>query len=329
MLLVLSGGAATYSSFDMLLLPGADGRIYRHDPVNNVALGSYAAGVDNLIAVDSNGRSFSGSSGSTSFVASDYSTGEVLGGMTASLLRSTEISGSAMFGNSLSAIRRYDLNNGGQTNASTLSSAANWHTISSHGIVLQIIGIHATTGNIALQTALQSDTTPGAFFTTVTSLLAGSTLGKSAVAFNAISGTQQVGFTYLDPTGTLIFGRYSLNSSGAFASTSLSATALTGFTTAGFMPATVRSHSGWFIVGQDGANASLMRIQQFALIGNNAVRLQNYTITAPGGGFGTHTSGVYQPSNVVAPEPGSLAVLGLGASALFKRKLRRCRESAS
>lgn len=321
--IALLTAACAQSSFDMLLLPGADGRIYRHDPVNNVALGSYSAGVDNLVAHDSNGRSYAGSSGLTTFVTNDFNTGEVVGGMTISSFRSCEVSGSSLFGHSLSTVRKVDVNTGTVVAANALSSAATWHSLSTFGSVVQLLGIHATTGNLALQTATQADATPGAFFTTTIGVLTGSSLGKAAVAVGGTTGSTQLAFTFQDSGAVLLLGRFSLNSAGAFANTNISTTALLGFNSANFLPATLRSHSGWIVVGQDSTNSTLMRIQQFALAGNNPVRISNYTITAPGGGFGTHPSGVYQPSNVVAPEPGTMVALGLGGAALVKRRKRR------
>lgn len=318
---VLGTASTSWASFDMLLLPGADGRLYRHDPANNVTLGSFAAGVDNLVVHDTAGNCYAGSSGSQSLRKASYSTGESGGSMSLSTTaRSMNVEGNFLFYNSLTTARRHSLATGSSAGVVSLGSGVNWYSSATYGDSMQIIGVDTSTFTLSFQTMNLTDLSVSAVQSTATPAIVGTTVGKAAVAHNPFLGNNSLMFTYTVPaSGNIFLARMALNHDGTFISTTISGSTLSGFSNASFMPAVVEGHNGWYVIGQDATNGALMRINQYEAT-SGAQLLQSYTITAPGGGFGIHPNGVYQPTNIVAPEPASMIALVSGVTGLIARR---------
>jgi hypothetical protein len=76
---------------------------------------------------------------------------------------------------------------------------------------------------------------------------------------------------------------------------------------------TAASHNGYYKIGQDLYDPSLIRITERDLLGYT---MNTVTLSGVNGG-------VRNVATVLAPEPGSMAILGLGLAALLKRRKQK------
>lgn len=316
----LVGGCALASaSYDLMLLPGTDGRIYRHDPVNNVTLGSYYGDSTRYtVAADTNGLSYlTAESGSGCFVHS-YSTGESRGMMSTNTnTRALELIGGALFTVSTTHIRKYDITTGAFLSLSSLATGVDWLSGCSFGTTVHAIGMNTTTKALCVQSLDITTGTLGTLLTTTT-IATGTQIGKAAAAQNTFTSAQQMVFSYLS-AGTVSYGRMSLTATGQLSSSTVTTSPLAGYVTTNVMPAAVTAHGGWFFYGQDATTSTLSRIRRFNLF-NQSLAGEEYTINTPGGTFAPRPNNTFQIANIVAPEPSSLLALGLGGLVMRRRR---------
>ena len=321
----LGAAASVLASFDLMLLPGSDGRIYRYDPVNRIQLGSFSSSLStSYIAADNSGTAFSGSSGGSQFRSYNYSNGELNGfisGVTG--VRSLNLLGGFLYLQTSTQVRKYNATTGAFVGTVALNANSTWKTAALSSGYLIAVGTDAsnviTMQSINLSTfALSSNVTTSVTTTATTDL------GKAAVAINGISGSQRLAFSYLSG-GLPSFAQISLGSTGDLVTSSMNTFSISGagqFNATSVMPAAVAGHSGLFIVGADFSSpTTTMRIDQYdmatGLLFNNST-----TITAPGGTFGA-SGGFWHPANVVAPEPSTMLMSGVGGLAFLLRRRKR------
>lgn len=323
----VGGTALSMASFDLMLLPGNDGRIYRYDPVNRLNLGSYLSTSYNMmIAADTDGVSYSGSSGTSSVLAHRYSTGENLGQFSVGSVQRAMLlrSGSLYSLNSTGQVRRYSTANGSLLDTVTLPANIVWRTMAR--IQGNLIAVGTNTSNqLSFQNISTADLSLGILLTSTITSTASSALGKADVATNALNGFSTLAFTYLN-AGGLYCSQFLLNPSGYMTSTTSSTIAIGGsggFNDASDLPAVVAGHSGLYIYGQDATTpTTVARLSRLDFIGSFLNTTNTTTFTAPGGSWDVNNPG-WHPANIVAPEPGSLMACGAGLLALLRRRKPR------
>ena len=310
------------ASFELMLLPGADGRNYRYDPVNNISLGSYRTGVTAItnIAASTAGLAYGSSSSGSAYFVHEYSTGnalQLLSGPNQPL--STDISGNTLYAlTGFGTLQRYDLTTGGTITTTSLGSGVTWRTGTVFGGRYYAAGVNGT-GNIVLQNI---NLTTNAVSTVITTTLpaAGLTrLGKMAAFRNTSYASGEGMFVYQTSGGGFNTLRFDINTDGSFGTGTITET-LTNFGTANFIPATMASHDGFKVVGQDSAVLTNYRINHYSFT-TGILTPQTDTFAATGG---TRTGyALFQPALIVAPEPGTMIALGLGLAGIMRRRTRK------
>jgi hypothetical protein len=101
-----------------------------------------------------------------------------------------------------------------------------------------------------------------------------------------------------------------VSSSGQFSGFGSFAVGETGHSS---IDTTAASHNGYYQIGRDSSNPSLIRITEKDVAGYT---MNTVTLSGVNGG-------VRNVATVLAPEPGSMAVLGLGLAALLKRRKQK------
>lgn len=321
----LGAAAAVLASFDLMLLPGSDGRIYRYDPINRIQLGYYnSSGQNSFNAADSSGTAFAGISSGSQIRSYNYSNGELSGAISAVTgMRSINLSGGFLYLQTSSGVRKYNATTGALAGNITLNANSTWKTAALSNGYLIAVGTDASNA-ITMQSINLNTFAISSSVTTTVTATAATDLGKAAVAINGITGSQRLAFSFMTG-GTPSFGQMALGSNGDLLSSTLSSFSLSGvggFSAASIMPAAVSGHSGLFVVGSDFSSpTTTMRIDQYdmatALLYSNSA-----TLTAPGGTF-LSVGGLWHPANVVAPEPSTMLISGVGGLALLLRRRKR------
>lgn len=327
----LGVAASVFASFDLMLIPGSDGRVYRYDPVNRIQLGSFtSSSQNNYVAADNSGTAMVGFISGSAFRSYNYSNGELNGLISAvSTARSVNLLNGFMYVQTSTQVRKYNAVTGALAGTQTLNATSTWRTAAlSNGY---LIAVGTDTANvISMQSINLSTFTLSNSVTTTATTTASTDLGKAAVAINAITGAMRLGFSYIS-SGVPLFAQMSLGANGDLNTSSYTNFSLNGaggFNASSVMPAAVAGHSGLFIVGADFTSpTNTMRIDHWDM-GSNLIFNNSSTITAPGGTFGA-PGGSWHPANVVAPEPGAWLGIGLGMTGLGLCRGRRRRRSSS
>ncbi len=316
----LAAGAA-WGSFDLMLLPGADARTYRYDPINNVMLGSFAnLGNANLIAADTRGLSYASASNSSAIQVQHYSTGLQAGLMTGNTARAIELAGDKIYQlSTFGSMRRMDLSGANGANF-TINTASTWSSLSIFGSTLIALGHNTTSNQLTMQTMDLATLSLGSYITYSVTIQSGTTLGKAAAARNELADSQMMAFTYVSSSGALSVGRVNLNLAGQVNPINMTTTTLSGFSIAESMPSFVAAHNGFWLYGQDSVTATNANVRRFDISTNGLFSGISTTFAAPGGSFNPNT--YMHPANIVAPEPAAFLPLGLGVL-LMRRRRRR------
>ena len=319
---VLSGIAlacalGAHASFDLMLLPGNDDRIYRYDPVNRLMLGSYATSGTGKIAASIAGRSYT-TGGSSNLQMHNYSTGNHAGYLSsATSNRGVELCGDSVYVLSLSQLRKTVT----ATNSSTVISLGTlivWHTLASFGSTIVAIGTN-TANQISFQNIDLTTFTAGSVITTSNTATVGSSLGKAAAVANPFTGTPTLIFSFVNGA-SVNFARVSLSTTGVVSAASALTGALNNFSATNFMPGFSAGHAGGFwAYGQDSITATNGRVTRYDMTTSSLVQGETNTFASPGG---VYTTGIFHAANVVAPEPGVFLGLGLGVVGLLRRRKR-------
>lgn len=308
--------AAGHASFDLFIAPDASGSSYvRYDPINRIALGSMTVlGANGVSAVANNPVGLY--TYTAGIVAMHNSTGERLGYPlygNASMTYSRD-------GSTIAAM------NSSFLSLCTLNSSylplytATWAIPSgftARGVIPYLNSRWMVWGTNAsgLMAYLVSDA--GTTVVTSATLVAAANmsyngLGQGTAVFygNNVYAT----IPYRDSTNVHRLLNLGLSLSGI---TSIGTQPLSGFSTASTSTSlsAVAGHVGMFVVGADQTSPTLARIQEFDASPAFALT-QNYTTSA----FSPPTNGSWRMSNVIAPEPGTWAALGLGLMGLRRRR---------
>lgn len=314
--------ATSHASFEMMLLPGADGRIYRYDPVNNVNLGSYrgAAGVT-MVAANLGGKAYGTHYTNAIAYGHEYSTGIAIGSASTGIFNSTasELVGDTLFVMGTGEVRKFNTLTGAQVAAVSLASGVSFRTMTRYANRLIFMGLNGS-NQLTYQTMDMDAMVGSATVTSTATVLAGSTIGKATALRNSTSNTTLALFTYQESATVMRMGRFSLNLDGTIVSGATSAQAINSFSGTNLMPALMAGHNTVYIYGQDATVATDARLTSYDLHISLTPSL-NSTFAA-GGGFRSGLHG-YQGAILVAPEPGTMIGLGLGLAAILKRRRSR------
>ncbi len=307
-LVCVSGGAN--ASFDLMLLPDTTtGGIVRYDPVNRVRLGTFAQ------SVESGWHSVNLSSTSSQVYLTgshtsqyNYSTGLPVNSTTFPAgITSSNIGGTAFTESFGATAYRYNSSMGSTGNFG-VNVITQLSSVPMGNNRVGILGLNAV-GDLVIDVHNITNST------FVTSLIrsAASYNADSASALTVISDNGDGASLFLTfrSAGVHILSQLTVNLSTSLTSNLNYFSNISGFAV-GAKQCIVRSHDGVYIVGRDATTPTLTRI---TAVNNARFITSNYT-----------TSDVSVPTsrwvgaNVVAPEPGSMAVLGLGLLGLVKRR---------
>jgi hypothetical protein len=312
---------AARASFEMMLLPGADDRIYRYDPVNNISLGSYrTSGATTMVSADLGGRSVSVRTGGSAFFKHFYSTGILensISGTTGSL--AIELVGNNLFVCTASSILKYNITTGALIGNQSAGTGITYKTMTFFNGKLCVFGVNSL--NQTVSRIVDATTMSGTVVSTIGGIAtAGSGFGKAAALFNSGSGAGSAAFTYIDSTAGLSYVRVPMASDATLTNTSASFTSTTTYSTTRIMPGFMAGHNSFYLYGQDATVATNARLTTYDFHTGFIIG-PSITFVA-GGGFGSSVT-PYQGAILVAPEPGTMIGLGLGLAAILNRRRSR------
>jgi hypothetical protein len=317
---LLATSAFACASFDLMLIPGVDGRTYRYDPANNVQLGSYTSWntASRLITTEAGGFAYT-STGGTAVQAQNFSNGQFMwSALNASPVVAMELADTRLF--TLLSGGSFQISNkitGAAISSNTLVSGNTWRSMSKFGKYVSFIGTSNSTNAVVYQQFNTETGVLGSIVTTSIVTISGARIGKAAGFRNSLFSTGLTSFSYVDSGGNLQLGSLISDANGLHLGTT-SVISLSNFASTGLMPALVAGHSGFFAFGQDSTTATLARVRQYTLF-SSPLAVGDNTFTAPGSAFSASTN-PYQVGNVVAPEPGSLIALSLGICAVLRKR---------
>lgn len=312
---------AAHASFELMLLPGADGRIHRYDPVNNINLGSYRTfSTTTMVTADLNGTSYSSTNGNTQFYAHNYSTGLASGSVTGatSNIASLVVNGS-LYVMTTSGVSKYNTITGSFQGQVLAGGTTTFRAMTSYGNRMIVLGYNST-GAITSQTFDMTTLVSSVVNTYGTTATIGSNMGRAASIRNEILNTSLVGFTYITNSGSLAFARIPVNSDGTITNLTLTQSFPTQIITGNLLPSVLAGHNSVYLYGQDSTTATDARLIQYEM-GTGLTQNTSTAFTAPGlFRTGSHN---FQAAILVAPEPGTMIGLGLGLAAILKRRRSR------
>lgn len=305
------------ASFELMLVQSALAdpgttlrRVHRVDPVSGVNLGSFVIGPESqglaasisrgeLYTIDVNGnlRVFDYSTGlrkRQAFIGTTQITDFIIGPGGDSLL----------IANGTGSIYRYDLNSTNFVLPAAVTSSGLISRLAYNATHNWIYGLNtplgrvegfSPSGNSWINTQSEGYA-PGL----------GGTFGQMTYrsASYASFGTLTLG------TNTLMNFQFVNDITGEFSGFGSQAVGETGHSS---IDTTAASHNGYYQIGQDLFDSSLIRITERDLLGYT---MNTVTLSGVNGG-------VRNVATVLAPEPGSMAILGLGLAALLKRRKQK------
>ncbi len=326
--MVVFGGAMAsnaLASFDLMMMPGADGRVYRYDPVNNIQLGSFSTGLSNrYLTNDNSGNLYVGTSGSANTRVYTWGNGEITGGyLTTSQRVATNFYNGHLYVQTTNSLRRYDPVSGALLSTINLPTGVTWQTSAMGRGYLHVVGVN-TSNLLSVVSVNLANMTVGTVATSSATVNSGAVLGKAAVAYNDGGEVARLGFA-ADLFGGMFFYNALLDyasgqhTGGAFSSSFIGGAG--GFDNGAIVPTTMSGHTGFWLYGADDTNpTTTARVMKFDLV-SFALQSSNVSFAAPGGGFAM-SGNDWHSTNVVAPEPGTFLALGAGALALLRRRKR-------
>lgn len=313
-LLALAGSPAI-ASYELLLIPETTtGRVHRIDPVTGANFGSFG-GTDlapvQVAASRSQGTAWVNGSFLGSF---DYSTGARVG-VTGSVSAATLFHDPAqnhLYTLAFGTLTRRTTDGAVLTSFTATISGSPYAWSASLLPGNRAIVFGSTNGNIAARTFSLSDgatisTSQGSLAVTQATLNVG-----QSFAINRGANTY-VFYTVRDADGLWRLGRTTVNVNGAIQLHTSSA--LSGFAVGTYGLGLAPSHNGFYIVGPDVIAGT--RVREFLVTDQgSSLALNSYQLS----GITYAANSYVNVATVLAPEPASLAALGLGALTLLRRR---------
>jgi hypothetical protein len=306
--LALAGSAS--ASFDMLLVPqsGTD-LVRRHDPISNLALGSFGAPNGTNLTLDQpNNRVFVNDSAAGFIKAYNYNTGANLGSF-----QSNELvedlsyhapSNSMFFVTDGGEARRLSLTTGLITDVVTSLPFFFRNVVVRDNIA--VFSGHNASNKLSFYAT--NATNLGALHTVVTTTNVDPTRFGKGIMLPFNDGYL---LNYVATTSGQTFIRQTYVDTGA--ASGVSSFFLSGFASGLVMPSLTYAHNnGYFVVGQDSLSATSLRMEGYSFQGALVHRR-----ISTGFNFSATSFGVV---NVVAPEPASWLAMGLGLMVLVRRR---------
>lgn len=294
------------ASFDLLLLPGADSKIYRYDPVNNVSLGSFGSGAfPGSTTLDPHTGELVVFRGDAT-QSYDYSTG--------ALKRVTTGGGGVTWAGYNQALDRIDVLVGG-TYLDVITPPFTYQFGPPLGGGLGVknyirygsgvaIGMRITGGDLQMQkwsggTADAGSNTYGfGGLTAVSNLIsfAGTTVFVATVAGSS----------------TLYFVNEPLDEADPI-NASLTGISITAGYDASMPYYLLPNHTGLYFAGRDSSTGD-WRVSNLNYVGGIATYYNSSSVVVP------VTYAAAMPSVVLAPEPATMITLGLGLVGILRRR---------
>lgn len=316
--LLLAFAVTGQASYDLMLIPDADGSIQRFDPISGASLGSFARG-SSATAVD-----YSPTSGNAYVMADpgrmytyNYSTGirtyaiNTLANMDILATDSSSTYGWT-YSPSQNYLTRYNLT-GGRVDATLPTGVASISRLLRTSTSRMLaIGNNAAGDMVGFTFNPTSNTISSEIVTslvTASGLLAGQTIGQP-VRYGADNYT----FMYRINTGELRRMNFLINGSGVLTTAVANLVSGTINPAANVNPNLVAAHDGYYALFPTAANSTLLTVAEF----DSTTRLMSQTDTAI-----KIRSGSWSAAIVLAPEPAPLALMVGGVFAILGYRRRR------
>lgn len=315
---LVCAGVYGQASYDLMLIPDADGSVQRFDPISGASLGSFARG-SAATAVD-----YSPTSGNAYIMADpgriytyNYSTGIRTFAMGSSTNMEILVSDSTStygwtYSTGQNYLTRYNLT-GGRVDA-TLPAG-----VTSVSRLLRT----STSRMLAIGSNAAGDLVGFTFVPTSNSI--SSETVTTLVASSALLAGQQIGqpARYTGDNYTLLFRNNTnelrrlnvlINGSGVLYNALSNLVSSSIVAPSGINPNLVPAHDGYYALYPSAADPSLLSIAEF----DGTTRLMNIMDTSI-----KVRTGSWSAAIVLAPEPASVAAVSLGLALLFKRRNRQ------
>lgn len=301
--------STSFASFDLMLLPSTDGKIYRFDPVNKVHLGSFGSGSQiNATAINPTNGQLVAIRDGIATIGYNPHTGETLWGANGG--------GTANWMGYNSANNRFDILVGSRFLDQIASNTYGYGPPISTTGTLQNYLRYDNGAGLAIGMEYISGTMTYRRWTNGSTPQDQNTVSMASVTM--VSNLVEYGSTtqvVLGSGSTFSFMNVN-NPTTAFANvsaTNMLGGGLTGFDAAGRVYL-VKSHTGFYALGKDSASTNWKMFDLLSLGGGNWYNAGGYITNV------AYTGAL--PSIILAPEPGTMAAVGLGLAAILKRRKR-------
>lgn len=297
---------AAHASFDLMLLPDTNGGVTRYDPVNRVRLGNFASGNPtawhSVNLTNTSGEVYLTGNANYRF---DYGTGTMIGSSAFPVgITTSNLDGSRFVETFSTTFYTYNSSMGainsfapvGPTMLSGLSLATD-------RLAMMVIDAGS---NVIVR--VRNDATTALVSTTLASTaIINNASAMTLMSTNSNFSTIRYGFFN---GGNLTVQLLTVNLNTLSTSVTSSQT-LTGYASTATV-SIMRAHDGYWVVGRDSTTPSLTRITGISGVGTVYTSYTTSDVSVP--------TSRWVGANVVAPEPGTMAALGIGVAALLRRR---------
>jgi hypothetical protein len=312
-------GALGHASYDLMMIPDADGAVQRFDPISGASLGSFARGAA-ATAVDYNSTSgntyvmsdpgrlytYNHSTGIRTFASFTLATMDILATESTSTYGWTYATGQTY-------LTRYNLT-GGRVDATLPAGVVSISRIMRTSLSSKMLAIGTNTGGdmIGFTFNSTSNSVSGETVTTLipaSGLLAGQVFGQP-VRFDGDSYT----LMYRSNTSELKRMNVIMNASGALTAPSSNSVSSSLQLPAGVLPNLLPAHDGYYALLPTIGDSTLLSVAEF----DNTARYMGTINTSI-----KIRTGTWNASIILAPEPATYAVMTVGLFAVCRRRRSR------